>query len=129
MKERNGWGKDPRENRRTGSWPTAAFCPLFPSLIGARYLLLPFACMGKKERKEWTKAIDIVNDRIFLRHHSSINPPHNLIFAIMCIIRLSSRIHANFGDSLTAKKMEESRWNSEERNVVEFERQEYRDIF
>lgn len=47
----------------------------------------------------------------------------------MCIIRLSSRIHANFGDSLTAKKMEESRWNSEERNVVEFERQEYRDIF
>lgn len=74
MKERNGWGKDPRENRRTGSWPTAAFCPLFPSLIGARYLLLPFTCMGKKERKEWTKAIDIVNDRIFLRHHSSINP-------------------------------------------------------
>lgn len=85
MKERNGWGKDPRENRRTGSWPTAAFCPLFPSLIGARYLLLPFACMGKKERKEWTKAIDIVNDRIFLRHHSSINP-RIIWFLQLCVL-------------------------------------------
>lgn len=48
--------KDPRENRRTGSWPTAAFCPLFPSLIGAhRYLLLPFGCTEKeKEKREKT---------------------------------------------------------------------------
>lgn len=49
--------KDPRENRRTGSWPTAAFCPLFPSLIGAhRYLLLPFGCTEKeKEKREKRK--------------------------------------------------------------------------
>lgn len=117
MKERNGWGKDPRENRRTGSWPTAAFCPLFPSLIGARYLLLPFTCMGKKERKEWTKAIDIVNDRIFLRHHSSINPHIIWFFQLYVLFDSLRGFIAKFGDSLTAKKMEESRWNSG-RNVV-----------
>lgn len=118
MKERNGWGKDPRENRRTGSWPTAAFCPLFPSLIGARYLLLPFTCMGKKERKEWTKAIDIVNDRIFLRHHSSINPHIIWFFQLYVLFDSPRGFIAKFGDSLTAKKMEESRWNSG-KNVVE----------
>lgn len=117
MKERNGWGKDPRENRRTGSWPTAAFCPLFPSLIGARYLLLPFTCMGKKERKEWTKAIDIVNDRIFLRHHSSINPHIIWFFQLYVLFDSLRGFIVKFGDSLTAKKMEESRWNSG-RNVV-----------
>lgn len=112
MKERNGWGKDPRENRRTGSWPTAAFCPLFPSLIGARYLLLPFTCMGNKERKEWTKAINIVNDRIFLRHHSSINPHIIWFFQLYVLFDSPRGFIAKFGDSLTAKKMEESRWNS-----------------
>lgn len=112
------WGKDPRENRRTGSWPTAAFCPLFPSLIGARYLLLPFTCMGKKERKEWTKAIDIVNDRIFLRHHSSINPHIIWFFQLYVLFDSPRGFIAKFGDSLTAKKMEESRWNSG-KNVVE----------
>lgn len=124
MKERNGWGKDPRENRRTGSWPTAAFCPLFPSLIGARYLLLPFTCMGKKERKEWTKAIDIVNDRIFLWHHSSINPHIIWFFQLYVLFDSLREVWRQFDSEENGRKSLKFR-----KKCCGVERQEYCDIF
>ena len=73
MKERNGRGKilgKIGELGRGQQLPSAHYFRL--SLVHVTYCFRS-AARKKKERKEWTKAIDTVNDRIFQRHRLSIN--------------------------------------------------------
>lgn len=80
MKERNGRRRRKIPGKigelgRGQQLPSAHYFRL--SLVHVTYCFRSAARKRKREKgeegKEWTKAIDTVNDRIFRRHRSSIN--------------------------------------------------------